>query len=104
MPETSETKQRNSELRSRIWMILIVLVMIAFTIWASGPVPDKNAPLYPTPTSTAPVITPKDGTPFPTPEVDMIEKTPTTGVIYGAVFVSVLLIAGVYITMRSIKD
>lgn len=104
MPETSENKQRNSELRSRIWLILIVMVMIAFTIWASGPVPDKNAPLYPTPTSTAQIATPQSGTPMPTPEPEMIEKTPTTGVIYGAVLVSVLLVAGVLLTMRSIKD
>jgi hypothetical protein len=104
MPETSENQKRNSELRSRVWLILIVMVMIAFTIWASGPVPDKNAPLYPTPTATAQMLTPKDGTPMPTPEPEIIEKTPTTGVIYGTVLVSVLLVAGVLITLRSIKD
>ena len=104
MSETTEKKQRNTELRSRIWMVLIVLVMIAFSIWASGPVPDKNAPLYPTPSPTAPVITPKDGTPLPTPTNEIIEKTPTTGVIYGAVFVSALLVAGVLITVKSMKD
>ncbi|MEA5078628.1 MAG: hypothetical protein VB013_08670 [Anaerolineaceae bacterium] len=104
MPENPKTQKRNSDLRSRIWLILIVIVMIAFTIWASGPVPDKNAPLYPTPSPTAPVLTPKAGTPMPTPDIEIIEKTPTTGVIYGAVFVSVLLVAGVLISVRTMKD
>ncbi len=104
MPETPQTQQRNSDMRSRIWLVLIVIVMIAFSIWASGPVPDKNASLYPTPSPTAPVLTPKAGTAMPPPDIESIEKTPTTGVIYGAVFVSVLLVAGVLISVRSMKD
>jgi hypothetical protein len=89
-------------LRSRIWLILIVLAMVAFTIWASGPVPPKDAEL--TPTATTAVVTPKAGEVVPTPVVEIIEKTPTTGVIYGGVIVMLILVIGVLISVRTIKN
>lgn len=102
MPQKQKTANQHSELRSRIWLILIVLAMIAFTIWASGPVPDKNAPLYPTPTPTLSALS--TGTVLPTAIPEIIEKTPTTGVIFGAVIIVLILVVGVLISLRAAKN
>ncbi len=93
---------KNTDLRSRIWLILIVLAMVAFTIWASGPVPPKDADL--TPTATTAVFTPKAGVATPTPVVEIIEKTPTTGVIFGGAIVLLILLIGVLISVRTMKN
>ncbi len=100
MPQNQKNANQHSELRSRIWLILIVLAMIAFTIWASGPVPDKNAPLYPTPTLSAL----STGTVMPTAVPEIIEKTPTTGVIFGAILVALIVVVGVLISLRAAKN
>lgn len=103
MASNNEKKRSSSDLRSRIWLILIVLAMIAFAFWASGPIPDKNAPLIP-PTSTPNTVTPKAGLLTPTPVIEIIEKTPTTGVIFGVIVVVLILVIGVLISLRSSKN
>jgi len=92
----------DSILRSRIFLILLVVAMVAFTIWVSGPVPDKNADL--TATATPIPVTLDAGTQAVTPVVDIIEKTPTTGVIYGVIAVVLILLIGVWISIRLNKN
>ena len=88
-------------LRSRILLILLVLAMVAFTIWISGPVPDKNAAPTAIPTPLPLVLTP--GAIEATPVNVLLEKTPTSGVIFGVIIVMVILLGGTLIASRGNK-
>jgi hypothetical protein len=88
--------------RSRIFLMLLVLAMIAFTIWVSGPIPDKNATLIATSTPHPAILT--AGTTQTTPVIEIMEKTPTTGVILGGIIVIVVLFVGTFIVSRNYKN
>ena len=89
-------------LSSRILLILLVLAMVAFTIWISGPIPDKNVDLTASPTPQPVVL--NAGTVEATPANGLLEKTPTTGVIFVVVAVIVILFAGTLIASRWNKN
>jgi hypothetical protein len=93
-----DKKKQVMEFGSRILLFLVVILMIAFTIWASGPIPDKNAEL--TPTATPNLLAQNNGA----AAVEFIEKTPTTGVIYAGLLVVVILLVGVGIATKTSKD
>lgn len=107
---------------SRILLILLVIGMVIFTIWISGPVPPKDdTRIITKPYHTAMgqsqetlIASNKTGDqtvmdtmaiaePYVTPEVTSDQVT-TTGVVFGTIAIVLIIIVGTLFTLWQSKD
>jgi hypothetical protein len=89
------------EVISRVLLVILVILMIGATIWISGPLPQRD--------SEGMIITPQatdigdlqaaSGRTAP----DVLETTPTSGVILATLGVVLIILGGTAITLRSQK-
>jgi hypothetical protein len=89
-----------SEIISRILMVVLVMLMIGVTIWISGPLPQRDSEgmiITPQTTPIGNLQTIQGKTP------DILETTPTSGVILAALGVVLVVLGGTAITFRSQK-
>jgi hypothetical protein len=86
---------------SRISMVLLVFVLIAATIWLSGPLPQRDAEgMIITPQST---ITNISQPAVARMQPDILETTPTSGVVLAGMGIVAIILVGTAISIRSQK-
>ena len=104
VPPKEKTKRflLDAGFRSRVLLVLLVVVMVLITIYVSGPIPNYEESMA---TATAQPIKMDPNTLMQiTAKVpDILETTPTTGVVIGAAVVTIIIIAGTLIAIRG-KD
>lgn len=93
--------KKNPELVSRLILVVLVVFLIGATIWLSGPLPQRD--------TEGQIITPQA---VPTSIIhtvggkaapDILETTPTSGVILASLGVVVIILAGTFISIKSQK-
>ena len=90
------------ELRSRVLLVLLVLILVSTTIWISGPLPKRDSEgmiITPQTTITNDLLLTRNNKP-----VDILETTPTSGVTLAGLGVVVILLVGTFISLRSQKQ
>jgi hypothetical protein len=88
---------------SRILLVLVVIGLVAFTMWVSGPVPPKDQPLIITETPT-PTLNPLSTLQAATAVQPLIEKTPTSGVLVGTLIIVLIVLIGTMVTVWQLWD
>lgn len=88
-------------LLSRLLMVIVIVFLVAITIWVSGPLPQRDeygVIITPQPTATT-FMQPADNRVAP----EILETTPTSGVILASLWVIFIILAGTAISIRSQK-
>ena len=88
------------EVVSRVLLVVLVILMIGVTIWISGPLPQRDSEgmiITPQATDIGNFQTIQGKTP------DILETTPTSGVILASLGVVLIILTGTVITFRSQK-
>jgi type IV secretory pathway TrbD component len=86
-------------LLSRILLVIVVIFMIGVTIWISGPLPERD--------ETGAIITPQATATSNLPNArsriapDILETTPTSGVILAGLGVITIILVGTAISIKS---
>lgn len=103
---TTEEKQKpkkiESAVLSRILLVLLVLAMVAFTVWVSGPVPPKQG-TEPTATLLPKLETVKPSQQSPDDWI-MHDQATTTGVVLGTVVIFLIVTAGTLIGVWQARE
>jgi hypothetical protein len=97
--KTSFTLKKNPELVSRLILVVLVVFLIGATIWLSGPLPQRDTEgqiITPksVPTSSIQMVTGKDAP-------DILETTPTSGVILAGLGVVIIILVGTFISIKT---
>jgi hypothetical protein len=90
-------KLKKSTLVSRLLQVVLVILLIIATTYISGPLPQKDAQGRIISTEQAANNT------VGTPVIEIIEKTPTSGVIVAVIGVILIILAGTAVSMRNQK-
>lgn len=88
---------KKSTFVSRLLKIILVILLIIATTYISGPLPQKDA--QGRIIATEPAVNHAVGTPV----IEIIEKTPTSGVVVAVVGVILIVLAGTAVSMRNQK-
>jgi len=87
---------------SRILLVLLVLLLVAATIWISGPLPQRDSEgMIITPQAQPTTISLLTDNHYRAP--DILETTPTSGVVLGAFGVVLIILLGTFIAERNQK-
>jgi hypothetical protein len=103
-PSTKFTHRLKAEpgLFSRVLLVLLVIALVAFTMWISGPVPsDEELAGIPAITQTSSLSVTGQATVEPEP---IIEQTPTSGVLAGTIAIVVIIFVGTLVTIWQMRD
>jgi len=93
--------QFDSGLRSRLFLVLLVIFLIGVTIWISGPLPQRDSEgMIITPQAT---ITSSLNAAPGKKTADILETTPTSGVILAGLGVVTIILAGTFFSIKSQK-
>jgi hypothetical protein len=103
---TTEKKQKSSKIESplfsRILLVLLVLAMVVFTVWVSGPVPPKQG-TEPTATLLPKLETVKPSQASPDDWI-MHDQATTDGVVLGTVAIFLIIMVGTLVGVWQARD
>jgi alkyl hydroperoxide reductase subunit AhpF len=101
--ENQPKKQRSFPIvLSQLLLVLLVIGLVILTIWISGPLPERNEEgIIITPQATATTMPSLFQHNQKAP--DILETTPTSGVIVGMIGVVMIILAGTFIAYQRQK-